>query len=94
MLTFLTEETAGLYEQPISPQKYKAAKAMMKNAQREVAFKHFCMDLEFLFRKKTTTDALALFALYANTVTVGADYLCPEIKFDDKTRQPIPKKQN
>ena len=53
MLTSLTEEAEaiGWYEQRMSLEKDKAAKAIMQNAQKE-EFKHFCMDLEFLFRKK------------------------------------------
>lgn len=39
------------YEQRISVEKDKQAKAIMQNAQEE-EFKHFGMDLEFLLRKK------------------------------------------
>ena len=53
MITSLTEEAEaiGWYEQRISLEKDKAAKAIMEDAQGE-EFKHFGMDLEFLLRKK------------------------------------------
>ncbi len=53
MITSLIEEAEaiGWYEQRISVEKDKQAKAIMKNAQQE-EFKHFGMDLEFLLRKK------------------------------------------
>ena len=53
MIKSLTEEAEaiGWYEQRISLEKDKQAKAIMKNAQTE-EFKHFGMDLEFLLRKK------------------------------------------
>jgi hypothetical protein len=53
MLTSLTEEAEaiGWYEQRISVEKDKSAKAIMEDAQQE-EFKHFGMDLEFLLRKK------------------------------------------
>jgi hypothetical protein len=53
MITSLTEEAEaiGWYEQRISVETDKAAKAIMKNAQHE-EMKHFGMDLEFLLRKK------------------------------------------
>lgn len=53
ILTSLTEETEAInwYEQRISVEKDKEAKAIMENAQHE-EFKHFGMDLEFLLRKK------------------------------------------
>ena len=49
----LTEEAEaiGWYEQRISVEKDKTAKAIMENAQEE-EFKHFGMDLEFLLRRK------------------------------------------
>jgi hypothetical protein len=51
MLASLTEEAEAInwYQQRISVEKDKSAKAIMKNAQHE-EFKHFCMDLEWLFR--------------------------------------------
>ena len=53
MITSLTEEAEaiGWYEQRISVEKDKQAKAIMQNAQKE-EMKHFGMDLEFLLRKK------------------------------------------
>ena len=53
MVTSLIEEAEaiGWYEQRISVEKDKQAKAIMQNAQQE-EFKHFGMDLEFLLRKK------------------------------------------
>ena len=53
MITSLTEEAEaiGWYEQRISLEKDKDAKAIMINAQKE-EFKHFSMDLEFLLRHK------------------------------------------
>jgi uncharacterized protein len=53
MITSLTEEAEaiGWYEQRISVEKDKDAKAIMKDAQQE-EFKHFGMDLEFLLRKQ------------------------------------------
>ena len=52
MITSLTEEAEAIswYEQRMSVEKDKEAKAIMKNAQKE-EFKHFGMDLEFLLRK-------------------------------------------
>lgn len=53
MITSLIEEAEaiGWYEQRISLEKDRHAKAIMRNAQQE-EFKHFGMDLEFLLRKK------------------------------------------
>ena len=53
MIASLGEEAEAInwYEQRISVEKNKAAKAIMKNAQKE-EFKHFGMDLEFLLRMK------------------------------------------
>ncbi|MEP6712443.1 MAG: hypothetical protein ABJA37_08510 [Ferruginibacter sp.] len=53
MIVSLTEEAEAInwYEQRISVEKDKAAKAIMENAQKE-EFKHFGMDLEFLLRQK------------------------------------------
>jgi hypothetical protein len=53
MLTSLTEEAEaiGWYEQRISLEQDRVAKAIMRNAQKE-EMKHFGMDLEFLLRKK------------------------------------------
>ena len=53
MVTSLIEEAEaiGWYEQRLSIEKDKEAKAIMKNAQQE-EMKHFGMDLEFLLRRK------------------------------------------
>ena len=53
MITSLIEEAEaiGWYEQRISLEKDKDARAIMENAQQE-EFKHFGMDLEFLLRQK------------------------------------------
>src|SRR4051794_30574541 len=53
MITSLTEEAEaiGWYEQRISVEKDKDAKAIMEDAQKE-EMKHFGMDLEFLLRQK------------------------------------------
>src|SRR4051794_9978551 len=53
MIAALIEEAEAInwYEQRISVEKDKQAKAIMLNAQKE-EFKHFGMDLEFLLRRK------------------------------------------
>jgi hypothetical protein len=53
MIVSLTEEAEAInwYEQRISLEKDKSARAIMRNAQKE-EFKHFSMDLEWLFRAK------------------------------------------
>jgi hypothetical protein len=53
MILGLIEEAQAIdwYEQRMSVEKNKSAKAIMKNAQQE-EFKHFGMDLEFLLREK------------------------------------------
>lgn len=53
MIASLTEECEAInwYEQRISIEPNKDAKAIMQNAQQE-EFKHFGMDLEFLLRQK------------------------------------------
>ena len=53
MIASLGEEAEAInwYEQRISVEKNKTAKAIMQNAQKE-EFKHFGMDLEFLLRQK------------------------------------------
>jgi hypothetical protein len=52
MITSLVEEAEaiGWYEQRISVEQDKDARAIMENAQQE-EFKHFAMDLEFLLRR-------------------------------------------
>lgn len=54
MIVSLIEEAEAInwYEQRISVEKDKTARAIMTNAQHE-EFKHFGMDLEFLIRRKT-----------------------------------------
>lgn len=53
MIVSMTEEAEAInwYEQRISVEKNKDAKAIMSNAQQE-EIKHFGMDLEFLLRQK------------------------------------------
>jgi hypothetical protein len=53
MITGVIEEAEAIswYEQRISVEKNRDAKAIMENAQQE-EFKHFGMDLEFLLRQK------------------------------------------
>ena len=53
MLTSMIEEAEaiGWYEQRLSLEKDREARAIMSNAQHE-EMKHFGMDLEFLLRKK------------------------------------------
>jgi hypothetical protein len=53
MIVSLTEEAEAInwYEQRISIEKNRDAKAIMQNAQQE-EMKHFGMDLEFLLRQK------------------------------------------
>jgi len=53
MIVSLIEEAEAInwYEQRISIEKDKTARAIMQNSQHE-EFKHFGMDLEFLLRKK------------------------------------------
>ena len=53
MMPSLIEEAEAInwYEQRISIEKDPAARAIMKNAQKE-EFKHFGMNLEFLLRQK------------------------------------------
>jgi uncharacterized protein len=53
MITALKEEAEaiGWYEQRLSLEKDRGARAIMEDAQKE-EFKHFSMDLEFLLRHK------------------------------------------
>ncbi len=53
MIASLTEEAEAInwYEQRLSVEKNRDARAIMANAQQE-EFKHFGMDLEFLLRQK------------------------------------------
>ncbi|MGI8712607.1 MAG: hypothetical protein ACR2NR_05360 [Solirubrobacteraceae bacterium] len=56
----LTEEAEaiGWYEQRLSVEPDDGARAIMLNAQQE-EFKHFCMDLEFLLRRKPAWREIA-----------------------------------
>lgn len=53
MIASLAEEAEAInwYEQRLSVEKNRTARAIMRNAQHE-EFKHFGMDLEFLLRSK------------------------------------------
>ena len=59
MIVSLTEEAEAInwYEQRMSVETDKLAKAIMGNAQKE-EFKHFGMDLEFLLRQKPKWRAI------------------------------------
>ncbi len=59
MIASLGEEAEAInwYEQRISVEKNKDAKAIMQDAQEE-EFKHFGMDLEFLLRQKPKWRAM------------------------------------
>ena len=59
MMQSMIEEAEAInwYEQRMSVEKDKEAKAIMENAQKE-EFKHFSMDLEFILRKKDTFRAI------------------------------------
>jgi hypothetical protein len=75
MITSLTEEAEaiGWYEQRIALEKDKEAKAIMQDAQKE-EFKHFAMDLEFLFRKKEDWKTIAQGVLFKKgSITRNAD---------------------
>jgi hypothetical protein len=65
MLQSLVEEAEaiGWYEQRMSLEKDKHAKAIMENAQKE-EFKHFSMDLEFLLRQKPVWREIAQNVLF------------------------------
>jgi uncharacterized protein len=76
MITSLKEEAEaiGWYEQRISVEKDKQAKAIMQNAQME-EFKHFGMDLEFLLRKKEKWKTVLQSILFkkGNIVELGEE---------------------
>ena len=59
MIVSMIEEAEAIswYEQRISVEKDRGAKAIMQNAQKE-EFKHFGMDLELLSRKKPKWRAI------------------------------------
>jgi uncharacterized protein len=73
MITSLTEEAEaiGWYEQRISLEKDKQARAIMENAQKE-EFKHFGMDLEFLLRRKEEWRAILKGILFTDGDIVEA----------------------
>jgi uncharacterized protein len=56
-------EAIGWYEQRLSVEKDKEARAIMRDAQKE-EFKHFSMDLEFLLRKKKVWREIATGVLF------------------------------
>lgn len=75
MIASVTEEAEaiGWYEQRISVEKDKDAKAIMQNAQKE-EFKHFAMDLEFLFRQKGDWKKIAQGILFkSGDITKNAE---------------------
>jgi hypothetical protein len=65
MIVSLGEEAEAInwYEQRISVEKDKSARAIMKNAQKE-EFKHFSMDLEWLLRAKPEWKEIAQGVLF------------------------------
>jgi hypothetical protein len=60
MMVSLVEEAEAIdwYEQRMSVETDEEARAIMANAQKE-EFKHFCMDLEWLLRRKEDWRTLA-----------------------------------
>jgi len=75
MITSLTEEAEaiGWYEQRISLETDKEAKAIMADAQKE-EFKHFAMDLEFLLRRKPIWREIVKGTLFKKgSITEAAD---------------------
>ncbi|HEV7518356.1 MAG TPA: hypothetical protein VGR07_18825 [Thermoanaerobaculia bacterium] len=67
MITSLIEEAEaiGWYEQRLSVEKDKVARAIMRDAQKE-EFKHFGMDLEFLLRRTPGWRKILLGILFTN----------------------------
>jgi hypothetical protein len=65
MIASLGEEAEAInwYEQRISVEKDKSARAIMQNAQKE-EFKHFAMDLEWLLRTKPDWREIAKGVLF------------------------------
>jgi uncharacterized protein len=65
MIVSLGEEAEAInwYEQRISVEKDKSARAIMQNAQKE-EFKHFSMDLEWLLRAKPEWKEIAQGVLF------------------------------
>lgn len=80
MIQSLTEEAEAInwYEQRISLEKDKDAKAIMINAQKE-EFKHFSMDLEFLLRQKEDWQTMV-----RNVVLKPGDIVKNAEKAEDK----------
>jgi hypothetical protein len=75
MIQSLIEEAEAInwYEQRISVEKDKEARAIMENAQKE-EFIHFSMDLEFLLRKKDKWKTVAKNILFkAGDITENAE---------------------
>ena len=72
MIASLTEEAEAInwYEQRLSVEKNKDARAIMANAQQE-EFKHFGMDLEFLLRQKPKWRVAMLKILFQEGDIVG-----------------------
>jgi uncharacterized protein len=73
MCASLTEEAEaiGWYEQRISIETDREAVAVMRNAQGE-EFKHFCMDLEYLLRRKPLWGEIARGILFTDGDIVSA----------------------
>ncbi len=67
MIVSLTEEAEAInwYEQRMSLEKDKSARAIMQNAQKE-EFKHFAMDLEWLLRAKPLWREIAQGVLFTS----------------------------
>lgn len=76
MMMGIIEEAEAIdwYEQRISIEKDKSAKAIMENAQQE-EFKHFGMNLEFVLRKKPKWRAIMKGILFTDgdIVEVGEE---------------------
>ncbi len=74
MIVSLGEEAEAInwYEQRISVEKDKSARAIMQDAQKE-EFKHFSMDLEWLLRQKPVWREIAQGVLFTkgNIVSAG-----------------------
>jgi hypothetical protein len=67
MISMIEEaEAINWYEQRISVEKDKDARAIMQNAQKE-EFKHFGMDLEFVLRKKPKWRAILKEILFTDS---------------------------
>lgn len=66
MIVSLSEEAEAInwYEQRISLEKDKSARAIMEDAQKE-EFKHFAMDLEWLLRAKPDWRKIAQTVLFS-----------------------------